>query len=68
MSKILVIAEHAEGKLNAGVAKVVAAATPIGGEVPVAVLATDGAAVAAEAAKLDGVSKVLVVQLVHSKH
>ena len=61
MSKILVIAEHAEGKLNAGVAKVVAAATPIGGEVHVAVLATDGAAVAAEAAKLDGVSKVLVV-------
>ena len=60
MSKVLIVAEHAEGKLNAGVAKVVAAATPIGGEVHVLVLAADGAAVAAEAAKLAGVAKVLV--------
>lgn len=60
MSKILVIAEHAEGKLNAGVAKVIAAATPIGGEVHVLVLSADGASVAAEAAKLAGVGKVLV--------
>ncbi|ROH90815.1 electron transfer flavoprotein subunit alpha/FixB family protein [Stagnimonas aquatica] len=60
MSKILVIAEHAEGKLNAGTAKVLAAATQIGGEVTVLVLAADGAAVAAEAAKLAGVAKVVV--------
>ncbi|MES2885529.1 MAG: electron transfer flavoprotein subunit alpha/FixB family protein [Pseudomonadota bacterium] len=60
MSKILVIAEHADGKLNAGVAKVIAAATPIGGEVHVLVLAADGASVAAEAARLAGVTKVLV--------
>ena len=59
MSKILVIAEHAEGKLNAGVAKVVAAAAKIGGDIHVAVLAADGSSVAAEAAKLTGVSKVL---------
>ncbi|TXH03477.1 MAG: electron transfer flavoprotein subunit alpha/FixB family protein [Nevskiaceae bacterium] len=59
MSKILIVAEHANGKLNAGVAKVVAAAQKIGGEIDVAVFATDGSAVAAEAAKLAGVSKVL---------
>ena len=59
-SKILVVAEHAEGKLNAGVAKVLAAATKIGGEVTALVLAADGSAVAAEVAKLAGVAKVLV--------
>ena len=59
-SKILVIAEHAEGKLNAGVAKVLAAATKIGGDVTVLVLSADGSAVAAEAAKLAGVAKVVV--------
>jgi electron transfer flavoprotein alpha subunit len=59
MSKILIVAEHAEGKLNAGVAKVVAAAAKIGGEIHIVVLAADGSAVAAEAAKIDGVSKVL---------
>ncbi|WP_020648176.1 electron transfer flavoprotein subunit alpha/FixB family protein [Solimonas variicoloris] len=61
MSKILVIAEHAEGKLNASVSKTLAVAEKIGGETHVAVLAADGAAVAAEAAKLAGVAKVLVV-------
>ncbi len=61
MSKILLIAEHAEGKLNASVAKTLAAASQIGGEVHVAVFAADGADVAAQAAKLDGVAKVLVV-------
>ncbi|SEQ99696.1 electron transfer flavoprotein alpha subunit [Solimonas aquatica] len=61
MSKILVIAEHAEGKLNASVSKTLAAAAKIGGEVDVLVLAADGAAVAAQAAQLAGVTKVLVV-------
>ena len=56
MSKILVVAEHADGKLNAGLAKALAAAQKIGGEIDVAVLAADGSAVAAEAAKLDGAS------------
>jgi len=59
MSKILIIAEHAEGKLNAGVAKVVAAAAKVGGDIHIAVLAADGSSVAAEAAKLTGVSKVV---------
>lgn len=61
MSKILVIAEHSDGKLNAGVAKAVAAAQKIGGEIAIAVLAADGAAVGAQAAKLDGVAKVVLV-------
>lgn len=61
MSKILIIAEHAEGKLNAGVAKAVAAAQGVGGDIHVAVLAADPAAVAAEAAALSGVAKVLTV-------
>ncbi len=61
MSKILLVAEHAEGKLNASVSKTLAAAAKIGGDVHVAVFAADGAAVAAQAAQLAGVSKVLVV-------
>ncbi len=61
MSKILVIAEHADGQLSAGVAKTVAAAKGIGGEIEIAVFAADAAAVADQAAKLDGVSKVLAV-------
>jgi len=60
MSKILVIAEHSDGTLNSAVAKTVAVAQKIGGEVDVAVFATDGAAVAAQAAKLSGVTRVLV--------
>jgi electron transfer flavoprotein alpha subunit len=61
MSKILIIAEHAEGKLNAAIAKTVAVAAKIGGETHIAVFAADGAAVAAEAATLAGVAKVLIV-------
>ncbi|KRG73713.1 electron transfer flavoprotein subunit beta [Stenotrophomonas chelatiphaga] len=62
MSTILVIAEHHDGKLNAATAKTVSAATAISGaEVHVLVLAADPTAVAAEAAKINGVSKVLTV-------
>lgn len=59
MSKILIIAEHLNGKLNASTAKCVTAAKAIGGSIDILVLAADPAGVAAEAAKLDGVSKVL---------
>jgi electron transfer flavoprotein alpha subunit len=59
---ILIVAEHADGKLNAGIAKVVAAAQKIGGEIHIVVLADDGKAVADQAAQIDGVSKVLLVQ------
>ncbi|MGH8530390.1 MAG: electron transfer flavoprotein subunit alpha/FixB family protein [Nevskiales bacterium] len=68
MSKILIIAEHADGKLSAGVAKVVACAQKIGGEIEVVVLATDGSAVAAQAAKLNGVSKTLQLDNAANSH
>jgi electron transfer flavoprotein alpha subunit len=41
MSKILVIGEISDGKLNSGVAKVVAAAKQIGGDIVVALLGGD---------------------------
>jgi len=63
MSRVLVIAEHAGGKLNAATAKCVSCAGQIpGAEVTVAVLASGGAAVAAQAAGLAGVAKVLRVE------
>ena len=68
MSKVLVIAEHADGKLNAGVAKVVSAASQIGGEVHVVVFSNDGSSVAASAAALAGVSKVLQADHANNDH
>jgi electron transfer flavoprotein alpha subunit len=62
MSRILIIAEHNGAKLNASTAKCVTCASRIAGAtVEVLVLAADGATVAAEAATLQGVAKVLVV-------
>jgi len=68
MSKVLVIAQHADNKLSAAVSKTVSAAVAIGGEVVVAVFAVDGAAVAAEAAKIAGVTKVLTVNNAANDH
>jgi electron transfer flavoprotein alpha subunit len=68
MSKTLVIAQHADGKLNAGVAKAVACAQKVGGEIEVVVLAKDGSSVAAEAAKLAGVTKVLQLDNAANDH
>ena len=62
MSKVLVIAEHLDGKLNASTARTVSAAAAVRPEaVDVAVLAADPAAVAAEAAQIAGVATVLTV-------
>jgi electron transfer flavoprotein alpha subunit len=62
MSKILIVAEHANGKLNPATAKCVScAATIAGAEIDIAVLAADAAAVAAEAAAIQGVRRVLKV-------
>ncbi|MFF2047313.1 electron transfer flavoprotein subunit beta [Stenotrophomonas sp. HMSC10F06] len=63
MTKILVVAEHHDGKLNAATAKTVSAAAAISGaSIDVLVLAADpAAAAAAEAAQLAGVAKVLTV-------
>ena len=61
MAKILVVAEHLNGQLNAAVAKTVTAAAAIGGDVDVLVLAADPAAVAAQAAQIAGVARVLTI-------
>ncbi len=62
MSKVLIVAEHLHGKLNASTAKCVSAAQAMEPEsIDIAVLAADPAAVAAEAARIDGVGKVLTV-------
>ena len=69
MSKILVIAEHAGGKLNSSTAKSVkAASTLAGAEITVAVFATAGSPVAAQAAKLVGVARVLDVTNAANEH
>ena len=62
MSKVLVIAEHLDGKLNASTARTVSAAQALSpGSVDVAVLAADPTAVAADAALIGGVTRVLAV-------
>jgi len=63
MTKILIIAEHLDGKLNlSATAKCVSAAQAIAGaEVHVAVLADAPDAIAASAAGIAGVSKVLTI-------
>jgi electron transfer flavoprotein alpha subunit len=63
MNKVLVIAEHAGGRLNPATAKCVTCAASVPqAEVTVAVFAAEGADVAAQAAALKGVSRVLLVE------
>ena len=63
MAKILIVAEHSGGKLNPSTAKCVACASKIeGAEIDVAVLAADATAVAAQAAAIAGVKRVLKVE------
>ena len=62
MSKVLVIAEHLDGKLNAATAKCVSAAQALAPDaIDVVVLAADPAAVAGQAAQIAGVARVLAV-------
>jgi electron transfer flavoprotein alpha subunit len=62
MGKVLIVAEHLDGKLNASTAKCVSAARAMQPEaIDIVVLAADPAAVAGEAAQIDGVSRVLAV-------
>jgi electron transfer flavoprotein alpha subunit len=61
MSKILIVAEHDGARLNASTSKCVSCAAKVpGASVDILVLAVDGSAVAAQAAALAGVGKVLV--------
>jgi electron transfer flavoprotein alpha subunit len=69
MSKILVIAEHLGGKLNPATARAVSAAVAVKGEaIDVLVLADSADAVAGEAAKIDGVTRVLTVSRAENAH
>jgi len=62
MSKVLIIAEHIDGKLNASTMKCVTCATRMGAEsVEILVLAIDPAAVAAQAATVAGVTHVVTL-------
>ena len=62
MSKVLIVAEHLDGKLNAATAKCVSAAKALNPDViDVVVLSGDASGVAEQAAKLEGVTKVLAV-------
>lgn len=69
MSKVLIVAEHLDGKLNAATAKCVSAAkalTPA--SIDIVVLAANPGAIAAEAAQIDGVGKVLAVANAANAH
>ncbi|RAP58438.1 electron transfer flavoprotein subunit alpha/FixB family protein [Oleiagrimonas sp. MCCC 1A03011] len=69
MSKILVIAEHLDGTLNGATARVVSAASAVGAEaIDVLVLGDAPDAVAAKAAKIEGVSRVLTVARAENAH
>jgi len=62
MAKILIVAEHLDGKLNAATAKCVSAAKAVNPEsIDIVVLAADPAGIAAEAAKLQDVARVIAV-------
>ena len=62
MAKVLVVAEHLDGRLNASTARTVSAALALSPDaIDVAVLAGDPAAVATEAAQFAGIGKVLAV-------
>ncbi|MBM2853746.1 MAG: electron transfer flavoprotein subunit beta [Steroidobacteraceae bacterium] len=62
MNRILIVAEHAGGKLNAAVAKCVSCAASMpDAEITIAVLAAGGAAIAQAAAGISGVARVVLV-------
>ena len=69
MSRALIIADHDGVRLGAGAARCVTAAGKFGAaEIHIAVLASPAAAIAADAAALAGVSKVLTVERTENTH
>ena len=69
MSKVLIVAEHLSGKLNPSTAKCVSCATQLGAEaIDVLVLADAPDAIAAEAAQIAGVTRVLTVARAENAH
>ncbi len=69
MTKILIIAEHANGKLNSSTAKCVTAARQMApSALEVLVLADDPAAVAVQAAAVEGVTRVVTIAHAANAH
>jgi len=69
MAKVLIVAEHLGGQLNAATAKTVSAAQALQPEaIDIVVLAADPAGVAAQAAQLAGVARVLTVTNAANEH
>jgi len=68
MTNILILAEHDGRELNPSTAKCVACALAVGGDIDLLVLGKDLAAVAEQAARLQGVRKVLVSEAEHLAH
>lgn len=69
MSKVLIIAEHDGSTLNDSTAKCVACAIDLPDtEIDLLVLAKDGSGIAEQAAKLDSVAKVLLVENDANEH
>jgi len=69
MTQILIIAEHAHGKLNPSTAKCLTAAKQMGAaSIDIAVFAADATSIANEASRLDGVSRVLKITHAANEH
>ena len=62
---IVILAEHDNAALNPATAKAVTAAKAIGGDIHVLVAGSGAQAVADQAAKLDGVAKVVLADAPH---
>jgi electron transfer flavoprotein alpha subunit len=68
-SKILIVAEHDGAKLNASTARCVSCArTLAGAEITIVVCAVDAGAVAAQAAQLGGVNRVVTIENAANAH
>ncbi|MBS0193647.1 MAG: electron transfer flavoprotein subunit alpha/FixB family protein [Proteobacteria bacterium] len=69
MSKVLIVAEHLGGKLNPSTAKCVSAAKALNADaIDIVVLAADPTTVAAQAATIAGVTRVLAVANAANAH
>ncbi len=69
MAKVLIVAEHDGSALNPSVAKCVSCAAAIdGAEIDVVVLAATTGDIAAQAAAIDGVARVLTVERAENEH
>lgn len=71
MNRILIIAEHDGIKINLSTSRCVTCAKAIGGassSIDVVIFAKQGDSLAAQTAKLDGISKVVVVNRIENQH